>query len=242
MAGLFGTMEWASVGVTGMHLPDLLSAGLLPSRGIPIAFGLVLLAVPLFLGLLLLSAIIEGGLVCHATWLHRGRRSTVGWALGVGLRRTLETIAASLLMALGLGLLSILFIAPLILATALANTAFLGFYYVGLLAWVLVTVYLLTATVLYVPAIVVGTCRSMESLSRSIALTRGHRLSLLAVFLAVGLVGVPFLLPLLWPGGSPDVVALQLGLAIFGASLSGSLGIVARGVSFDLLLTPWKGA
>lgn len=242
-AGFYVIVEWTVLAATGTHLPEYLastgpSTGAIPFTGSgPIALVLGGLAA---LGMYVLATVLEGGLTCHAVWLHRGKRATLGWSLRVGLRHSPEVLAATVLLTFALGLISLIVVAPVLLAAMNRDSAYLAFYLPGLVLISVISLYVVVTTTVYVPAIVVGHCRVVESLSRSAQMTRGHRRSLFAALFVLGLTQIPFVGPLLLVTGDPSVLALQLAWASVGFALYLALSVAAIGASYDILLTPWK--
>ncbi len=114
---------------------------------------------------IVMSAILAGALTYGVVQDLRGRRAGLGQTLSVGLSRALPVVGISILVGFLIGL--------------------------GFIALVVPGLILLCALFAAVPAAVIERL-GVGALGRSFDLTKGHRMSIFGIVLAIGIVGVVF--------------------------------------------------
>ena len=177
-----------------------------------------------------ISAIFLGAVTFFAFYAHRNVRVSLSHAFSAGLARFLSIFGAQILVnVIVLALFSIPLV--LVLAGALmvpANFLLLGVGVLFLLVAFPFAIYLIVALSLYAPVIMIEGVGAVESLRRSWTLTRGHRLSIFASGLVIGIIVV--------------IIESAVGGGIALAILVGGAGAIALSLVGAALASAFVGA
>jgi len=228
---------------TGLSLALSLLVFGFPFTGVPGApgFSTLLLVIAFTVGIavvdLIIASIVTASLTHFALQRYRGAPATLGDAFGVGGRRFLSVLGASLVQGLLLtGLLAVGLVVLLFGALTLDLGLMCGG---GLLVLVLlpVAIYVAIALSLYAPAIVVEGRSAIAGLRRSWELTRGRRLTLFLVLLVLGLmtaaISVAVSLPFAFV---PGEIGPEIG-GVIATAITGSWVVIMGAVAYHLIGT-----
>ncbi len=197
-----------------------------------------------------LTSAVLGGVTDFAVRRHRGEAARIQDSLNRGFRRLLSILGANILVGLiivALVLVPITLLVAGALAVVASPGAALGLICAGLLALPflgVLAIYISIALSLFAPAIMMEGAHAVPSLERSWTLTKGHKWSLFAAGLVLGLV-------YLLVDGAIVAIGLLSGNAIveivtgaLAAAVAGSWFTLLAAVAYDLIVRtpapmPW---
>ncbi|TLZ85747.1 MAG: hypothetical protein E6K05_00740 [Methanobacteriota archaeon] len=240
--GLLGAL--VALAIFGTFGP---STGLFPGGppvGIPPSAlaNLVLFAIISVVAGAIVNSIVSGGMTEFAVRRFRGESITLERALRRGLDRFLSILGASLLLTLLL--LALVFVPFLLILLPftggttnppVAFGAICGGFAVLVIGG-LIALYVIVATGLYAPAIMMENANATEGLMRSWRLTKRHWWSLFGALLVAGILGGVITLAVTAPIGflrSPFANILATALA---NGLVGAWSVILASVAYDLLV------
>ena len=208
---------------------------------------LVLFSIAAIVLSIVLNSIVLGGMTEYAVRRYRREPMTLEQALRRGLERFLSVLGANLLVTLiifALVLLPLLLILPVALlagAGGIGASGALALLCGLLLAFVVggvVAIFVFVSLSLYAPAIMMENARAVDSLSRSWALTKGHRWSLFAAILVTGLLVVVISALITFPASfSGNIVVLYVAVAL-ASGITAPLFTILFAVAYDAIVRP----
>ena len=190
----------------------------------------------------ILTSAVVGGVTDFAVRRHRGESVRIMDSLTRGFHRFLSILGANLLVGL---IIVALVLVPftLIVAGALAATtgsvASLALICGGVVALPVLgvfAIYVAIALSLYAPAIMVEGAHAVDSLGRSWNLTKGHKWSIFAAGLVLGLIYIVivWVISFLGSGGGNPIADVVAGA--IAAAVTGSWFTILAAVAYDLIV------
>ena len=193
---------------------------------------------------IILNSIVLGGMTEFAVRRFRGTRITVGDALRRGFQKYPSVLGANVLIELIVGGLVLFPLVLLLVVVVRSGPPFVlsqGTIAVlcgGLIVLAFAAVfaiYLAIAFNLFAPAIMMEKVGAVQSLRRSWALTRGHRLSIFGAFLAISILAGIIAGAIAFPAAltqSPIVILIATALA---SALVAPWTVILAAVAYDLI-------
>lgn len=199
--------------------------------------------VVILIGWILASAVI-GGVTDFAIRRHRGESVPIMDSMNRGFQRLLSIMGANLLVTIitsGVVLLwsALLVMGALALVTGGATASALALVCGGLLLFPLVfvlVIYLTLALSLYAPAVMAEGKHAVDSLGRSWSLTRGHKWSILAAAIVVGILLVIIDGAIVFVGAIGGNWVVELIATAIGTAITGSWITILVAVAYDLIV------
>lgn len=191
----------------------------------------------------IVSSVVLGGMTEYAVRRFRGESMTVDQAIRRGIQKFLSILGASILLTL---IVVALIVVPLALLLAIVVTvgtggtptgalAAIGGILIGLLVAGILAVYVYIALSLYPAAIMMENAHAVEGLSRSWALTRGHRLSLFGAILVVAILTSVVTGFIMFPASRVGNPIVSLVATVLASAIVGPWTVILIAVAYDLI-------
>jgi hypothetical protein len=208
---------------------------------------LLLLQILTAVSSVIINSIVVGGMTEYTIRRHRGEATSLEQALRRGFERFLSVLGASILLRLlvvGIIVIPLILIFLGILGLGVSGAA-VGLLCGGGLLFVvggIIVLYVLIATSLFAPAIMMENQNAVSGLSRSWQLTKGYRWSLFGAFLVTVILSAVIGLAIATPASLAQNVLVDVAASAIIAGLIGGWFVILAGVAYDLIVrTPTYG-